>query len=86
VSTIKSNEKMTYLNAMATFIDRNTVICSTDPSVIKNYISTDQLPIETDKYQKIKAKYFVIATGTRPQYLDIEGASLAITSDDIFTK
>jgi pyruvate/2-oxoglutarate dehydrogenase complex dihydrolipoamide dehydrogenase (E3) component len=28
----------------------------------------------------------VIATGTRPTYLHIEGAQHAITSDDIFNK
>lgn len=28
----------------------------------------------------------MIATGTRPYYLDIEGGHLAITSDDIFFK
>jgi pyruvate/2-oxoglutarate dehydrogenase complex dihydrolipoamide dehydrogenase (E3) component len=35
---------------------------------------------------KIKAKNFLIATGTRPNYLSCEGANLAITSDDIFFK
>ena len=37
-------------------------------------------------YQQIKAKNFVIATGTRPTYLQIQGSNLAITSDDIFAK
>ena len=37
-------------------------------------------------YYEIKAKKFVIATGTRPAYLNIEGAEHAITSDDIFYK
>lgn len=35
---------------------------------------------------KVKAKNFVIATGTRPSYLPIEGSNLAISSDDIFFK
>lgn len=37
-------------------------------------------------YYEIKAKNFLIATGTRPTYLKIEGSQHAITSDDIFMK
>jgi thioredoxin reductase (NADPH) len=37
-------------------------------------------------YYEIKAKNYLIATGTRPSSLPIEGAHHAITSDDIFMK
>lgn len=82
-------EDMDYLNCLATFKDKDTIICSKDPKVIHDYVKTGQLP-ELDKnnpaYYEIKSKYFVIATGTRPSYLNIEGAEHAITSDDIFFK
>lgn len=32
----------------------------------------------------MKAKNIIIATGARPSYLKIEGANLAVSSDDIF--
>ena len=38
-----------------------------------------------DEKKLVQAKKTVIAVGGRPRYLDIPGASLAITSDDIFT-
>ncbi len=31
---------MQYLNAMASFIDKDTLICSKDPSLIKNFVAT----------------------------------------------
>lgn len=76
---------MEYLNAMATFIDKNTLLCSKDPAIIREYLKSKIQP-ESDKAVKINAKNFVIATGTRPNYLKCEGAQLAITSDDIFFK
>ena len=74
---------MDYLNAMATFLDHNTLLCSKDPQMIKKFIH-DQSTVKLEDYQKIRAKNFVIATGTRPVYLPIQGAQLAISSDDIF--
>lgn len=76
---------MDYLNAMATFLDPNTLLCSKDPRMIKNFIDDQKITKEED-FQKIRAKNFVIATGTRPMYLPIKGADLAISSDDIFMK
>ena len=31
---------MDYLNAMATFIDKNTLLCSKNPDAIRNYVKT----------------------------------------------
>ena len=80
---------MNYINAYATFVDKNTV----------QYVDKKK---ET---KKITAKYFVVATGGRPTYPTIPGAELgewgvwrkgrkeksvlmmegaAISSDDIF--
>ncbi len=68
LSNINSDENLSYLNAMATFVDKDTLICSKDPLIIKNFVSTQEIP-KDGTYQKIRAKNFVIATGTRPQYL-----------------
>ena len=57
--------------------------------MIHDFIKTGNLPElkkDNPEYYEIKAKKFVIATGTRPSYLNIEGAEHAITSDDIFYK
>jgi thioredoxin reductase (NADPH) len=57
--------------------------------VIHDYLKTGNLPElnhEDPQYYEVKAKNFLIATGTRPRYLNIEGAEHAITSDDIFQK
>jgi len=74
VGSIHESESMEYLNAMASFIDKDTLVCSKDPNIIRNFVKTQSLPNETDKYYKVKAKKFVIATGTRPQYLPIKGS------------
>lgn len=60
---------MEYLNAMASFLDKDTLICSKNPAVIKEFIKSQELPKDSKEYYKVKAKNFVIATGTRPQYL-----------------
>ena len=80
---------MDYLNCLATFKDKETIIASKDRSVIYNFIKEGTLPENDPKkpiYYEIKAKNFLIATGTRPSYLKIEGSHHAITSDDIFQK
>lgn len=64
---------MEYLNAMATFIDPHTLLCSKDPALIRKFVKEQQIPSD-DSVHKIKAKNFVIATGTRPSYLKIEGS------------
>lgn len=90
IASINKEEGLDYLNCMATFKDKNTLICSKSKSLIKDFLSTDILPPAangtTPMYYEIKAKNILIATGTRPSYLSLEGASLAITSDDIFNK
>ncbi|XP_065176831.1 thioredoxin reductase 2, mitochondrial-like [Sycon ciliatum] len=58
-----------YINAYGTFSDAHTVRA-------------------VDKRQnerRITADHFVVAVGGRPQYPDIDGTELGITSDDIFT-
>lgn len=62
---------MEYLNAMASFLDKETLVCSKNPEVIREFLKTQELPKGEGSYYKIKAKNFVIATGTRPQYLEI---------------
>lgn len=69
LSNINREDKLEYLNAMATFISREALLCSKDPSVIRNYIKTQELPSEGD-FHIVKAKNFLVATGTRPQYLE----------------
>ena len=87
VSKTKQADNLDYLNCLATFKDKDTVVCSKNPQIIHDFLKTGELPElnkEKPQYYEIKAKNFLIATGTRPFYLPIEGAELAITSDDIF--
>lgn len=67
-------EDMDYLNCLATFKDQETIICSKNNKIIYEYINTGVLP-ENDpnnpSYYEIKAKNFLVATGTRPSYLQI---------------
>lgn len=57
-----------YFNAMATFVDKNTI-----KTVDKK-----------GKEKIIKARRFIIATGGRPQPLTFPGGEHAISSDDLF--
>ena len=89
VANVNKADDMDYLNCLATFKDKDTLICSKKPEIIQNYLKTGELPAsnqEKSDYYEVKAKSFVIATGTRPSYLNIEGAEHGITSDDIFNK
>ncbi len=55
---------------------------------MREYVKTGKLPETSEKenlYYEIKAKNFLIATGTRPSYLQIEGSQHAISSDDVFS-
>jgi pyruvate/2-oxoglutarate dehydrogenase complex dihydrolipoamide dehydrogenase (E3) component len=55
---------------------------------VREYVKTGKLPETSEKenhYYEIKAKNFLIATGTRPSYLEIEGSQHAISSDDVFS-
>ena len=67
-TSLRTN-KVTYLNALASFKNHKTV----------KYIDQES---GNDKY--LTAKHFIIAIGGRPRYPDIPGIELAITSDDIF--
>lgn len=60
--------KIKYYNSYASFLDPNTLL------------------LENAKGEKeeITAKNIVIATGTRPKYLDLPGSEFCITSDDFF--
>lgn len=40
---------MDYLNCLATFKDKDTLICSKNPSIIKEYIKTGSLPPNNDQ-------------------------------------
>lgn len=35
---------MDYLNAMASFVDKNTLICSKDPNVIREFVKSQEMP------------------------------------------
>ena len=77
VANVNKAEDMDYLNCLATFKDKDTLICSKKAEVIHNYLKTGELPVsgkDKPEYYEIKAKSFVIATGTRPSNLDIEGS------------
>lgn len=43
-SNIGGDENMEYLNAMASFVDKNTLLCSKNPAIIKEFVSSQQLP------------------------------------------
>lgn len=58
-----------YFNQYAKFIDKNTI----------------QTIDEEQNVLHFTAKTFIIATGCRPIYPDIEGANYGITSDDLFS-
>ena len=83
-------QQIPYVNAMAAFIDKNTLLFSPKMQIIQNFLKTQELS-ENDKenYGKITADYFVVATGGRPQFLNEKDCKncrqLAITSDDIFS-
>lgn len=40
---------MHYLNSLATFKDKNTIICSKDPKIVREYVSSGKLPENNDK-------------------------------------
>ena len=74
VSNVNKVDSMDYLNCLATFKDKDTIICSKNTNLIKEFVKTGQLPQQDPSnplYYEIKAKNFVIATGTRPTYLQI---------------
>jgi len=39
-----NQENMQYLNSMATFKDKNTIICSKSPQIVREYVKTGKLP------------------------------------------
>jgi len=66
-------KKVTYINALARFAD---------PHKIEYDVKEGMLNVT----KSISAQYVIIAVGGRPRYLNIPGAELAISSDDIFWK
>lgn len=62
-------KQVTYLNKLATFIDKNTI----------------EVVDKKGKTSTITSSRFLIATGGRPAPLDCPGGELAISSDDIFS-
>lgn len=81
-----NQENIQYLNCLATFKDSNTVICSKNPEIVREFVRSGNLPENNSYannnqvaktssnaplYYEIKAKNFLIATGTRPSYLNI---------------
>jgi hypothetical protein len=38
-----NKEGMDYLNAMATFLDKNTLLCSKDPKVIRKFVKDKEV-------------------------------------------
>ena len=63
------DEKVQYINAKASFIDKHTL----------------KLDFNNKPSSAIRATSILIATGGRPRYIDIPGSNLAITSDDLFS-
>jgi len=79
-----------YVNALATFLDKNTLLYSPKVNIIENFVKTQELkPEEKDNYGKITADYIVVATGGRPQFLREKDCKNlrdhSITSDDLFS-
>lgn len=79
-----------YVNALATFFDKNTLLFSPKLQVIKDFVKSNILPEKPEEnYGKISADYIVIATGGRPQFLPEKECKncreLSITSDDLFS-
>jgi thioredoxin reductase (NADPH) len=76
-----------YVNAMATFQDKNTLLFTNNKAVLNDYLKNDK--VDTEKMGKVTAEYIVIATGGRPNLLDEKNCTgvtkYAITSDDIFS-
>ena len=86
ISNLKENGTP-YLNCLASFHDANTLVYTSQRSVLDEYLSTDKF--DKEKMGKITADKIVIAVGGRPTYLSEEACKnnhkYAITSDDLFS-
>lgn len=50
LSSVNKSDSLEYLNSLATFKDKHTLICSKDPKVIYEYVQTGRLPaLKVDK-------------------------------------
>ena len=81
-----NTENSQYANAMACYIDENTILYSPDSEQIKHFVSTGEI-LDPKKVGKVRTKYSLISVGGRPNTLSEEecpGSVNAITSDDIF--
>ncbi|EGR27043.1 thioredoxin and glutathione reductase family protein, putative [Ichthyophthirius multifiliis] len=63
------NQEVKYYNAFASIIEKNKI----------------ELKYKNGDIEKVTAKFIIIAVGSRPKYLDVEGSPQhVITSDDLF--
>jgi len=44
ISSVNKVDDMDYLNCLATFKDKDTIICSKNPAIIHDYVKTGNLP------------------------------------------
>lgn len=72
-----------YINSYAMFVDDHT-IKYTDNNCMNIDENINENIDENALSSTITSKYFVIATGGRPNYGDYLGAELCLTSDDLF--
>ena len=82
--------KIDYINALATFIDKNTVLYSPKQQIIEDFVKTQEIDEKNkENFGKITADNFIVATGGRPQFLRDKDCKncreLSITSDDLFS-
>ena len=77
-----------YVNALASFNDKNSLVYSTDVNIINKHLNGENLDEFQNKIGKITADYFVISVGGRPNLLPEKicknAKKFALTSDDIF--
>lgn len=77
-----ADKDVQYFNSIGRFIDPHTVGFADGNQNGGEFLVNGYF--DPKKENKVTAKYIVIAVGGRPRYLDIPGAELAISSDDIF--
>ncbi|EGR30338.1 thioredoxin reductase 2, putative [Ichthyophthirius multifiliis] len=82
-----NSKEITYINALATLKDKNTILHTQDKNQLKKCIKNQNF--EEIKDNKITAQYIVICVGGRPKSLKInkkqEKIQQMITSDDLFS-
>ena len=80
---------VTYINSLAAFHDKNTLLFSKDKQQLETYLKEGKLPSQGEAVGFLKADYIVVATGGRPFIPDdrtcLNCRKYSITSDDIFS-